>query len=116
MFLPLGSAFLHAAAHAWLPPSLGRLRTIALLLLQDSSEYLQDRDNFYDIFAALVFGFSALNVINLATKRWESHRRKLNYGEVLAITVVVVSVAFLGTAARLPCSSLQDRTPALKSW
>jgi len=69
--------------------------SLALLLLQGSGKLLKDETNFYDIFAALVFGFSTINVLNLATKRFENPGRGLNYGEMLAIAVVIVSLVFL---------------------
>lgn len=47
--------------------------------------------NIYDILIALVFGFSSLSVLGLATTRVEP-RRGLNFGEVLAVTAVVVSI------------------------
>lgn len=89
----LNIALTHAGTQVW--SSLIRIQSIALFAMQVSAKYLKDEDNFYDIFAALVFGFSAINVLNLATKRFESPRRGLNYGEMLAITVVVVSLVFL---------------------
>jgi hypothetical protein len=51
--------------------------------------------NIYDILIALVFGFSSLSVLGLASSRVEP-RRGLNFGEVLAVTAVVVSVGLWG--------------------
>jgi len=69
--------------------------SFAVTVFQASGKFLKDETNFYDIFAALVFGFSTINVLNLATKRFENPGRGLNYGEMLAIAVVIVSVVFL---------------------
>lgn len=52
-------------------------------------------DNIYDILIALVFGFSSLSVLGLAVSRADQ-RRGLNFGEVLAVTAVVVSVGLWG--------------------
>jgi hypothetical protein len=85
-----------------LPPSIAHARafidlcsSLALMAFQGSGRFLRNETNFYDIFAALVFGFSTINVLNLATKRFENPGRGLNYGEMLAIAVVIVSVLFL---------------------
>jgi hypothetical protein len=51
--------------------------------------------NIYDILIALVFGFSSLSVLGLASCRVEP-RRGLNFGEVLAVTAVVVSIGLWG--------------------
>jgi len=88
MLLPLSIALARAGTHLW-------LQSLALFVLQGPAKYLKDENNFYDIFAALVFGFSTINVLNLATKRFESPRRGLNYGEMLAVAVVIVSLVFL---------------------
>jgi hypothetical protein len=68
---------------------------LAAMVFQASGKFLKNETNFYDIFAALVFGFSTINVLNLATKRFETPARGLNYGEMLAIAVVIVSILFL---------------------
>ncbi|MGA8152708.1 MAG: hypothetical protein WB952_17285 [Terriglobales bacterium] len=51
--------------------------------------------NIYDILIALVFGFSSLSVLGLATSRVDP-RRGLNFGEVLAVMAVVLSVGVWG--------------------
>ena len=52
-------------------------------------------DNIYDILIALVFGFSSLSVLGLAVSRADQ-RRGLNFGEVLAVTAVVLSIGLWG--------------------
>jgi hypothetical protein len=44
----------------------------------------------------LVFGFATLNILGLVSRRFEQRRRGLNFGEIMAISVVVVSVVLLG--------------------
>ena len=56
-----------------------------------------DSENIYNIFIAVVFGFSALNIIALVTRPTDANRRRLNFGEALAIMVVVLSVCFLAS-------------------
>ena len=53
------------------------------------------RDEIYNILWALVFGFATLNILSLGTRRFEQ-ARGLNFGEILAILVVVVSIVLLG--------------------
>jgi hypothetical protein len=44
----------------------------------------------------LVFGFATLNILSLVGRRFEPSRNRLNFGEMLAILVVVVSFVLLG--------------------
>jgi hypothetical protein len=44
----------------------------------------------------LVFGFATLNILGLVSRRFEHRRSGLNFGEIMAISVVVVSVLLLG--------------------
>jgi len=50
----------------------------------------------YNILWALVFGFATINILSLAGRRLDPSRRQLNFGELLAVLVVVVSVLLLG--------------------
>ena len=43
----------------------------------------------------LVFGFATLNILGLVSRRFEQ-RRGLNFGEIMAISVVVVAALLLG--------------------
>jgi hypothetical protein len=61
----------------------------ALLLLRTT------RDEIYNILWALVFAFATLNILSLGARHFESDRRGLTFGEILAILVVVVSVVML---------------------
>lgn len=60
----------------------------ALFLLSTS------REEVYNILWALVFGFATLNILSLGARRFEQ-KSGLNFGEILAILVVVVSVILL---------------------
>jgi hypothetical protein len=66
------------------------------LFLQHSDQYLSRADEIYDIIVAAVFGFSSINILALVTGRSDHRRSKLNFGEILAVVVVVLSVGFLG--------------------
>jgi hypothetical protein len=72
---------LHALAAGALP---------AVFLLRSS------RDEIYNILWALVFGFATLNILSLGARRFEQQKSGLNFGETLAILVVVVSIVLLG--------------------
>ncbi len=54
------------------------------------------REEIYNVLWALVFGFATLNILSLGARRFESARSGLNFGEVLAVLVVIVSVILLG--------------------
>lgn len=73
----------------------------ALLLLQFqfselSDLYTQRKGSVYNILWVLVFGFATLNILGLVLRRFEPRRSGLNFGEILAITVVFFSVFLLG--------------------
>lgn len=54
------------------------------------------REGVYNVLWALVFAFATLNILSLGARHFESDRRGLTFGEVLAITVVIVSLVMLG--------------------
>ena len=62
----------------------------AMYLLRSS------RDEIYNILWGLVFAFATLNILSLGARRFEHGRSGLNFGEILAILVVLVSVVLLG--------------------
>jgi hypothetical protein len=74
--------------------------TFALLLLFQFSElsgfYAEKRASVYNVLWVLVFGFATLNILGLVLRRFEPRRSGLNFGEILAITVVFFSVLLLG--------------------
>lgn len=54
------------------------------------------RQDIYNILWAVVFGFATLNILSLAARRAEPTRRGLTFGELMAVTVVLISILLLG--------------------
>ena len=54
------------------------------------------RQDVYNVLWAVVFGFATLNILSLATRRFEPTRRGLTFGELMAVMVVIVSIILLG--------------------
>ena len=54
------------------------------------------KSDVYNILWALVFGFATINILSLVGRRLDPDRTRLNFGELLAVLVVVVSVLLLG--------------------
>lgn len=75
----------------WLD-SIFRLQLMGLMLFQEADK----KGDVYSILWALVFGFATLNILGLVARRFEPSRNRLNFGETLAILVVVVSIILLG--------------------
>jgi len=69
-----------------------QLQAVFLIVLQDEEK----KGDAYSILWALVFGFATLNILGLVTKHLEPSRTRMNFGETLAVMVVVVSVLLLG--------------------
>jgi hypothetical protein len=73
---------------------------LALLLFLQFSElsgfYAEKKASVYNILWVLVFGFATLNILGLVLRRFEPRRSGLNFGEILAITVVFFSLLLLG--------------------
>jgi hypothetical protein len=63
------------------------------LLLQFSDK----KGNIYNILWVLVFAFATLNILGLVTRRFEPARPRLNFGELIAILVVVASIFLLAS-------------------
>ncbi|MGA8489413.1 MAG: hypothetical protein WB711_03260 [Terriglobales bacterium] len=96
MVSPLTTTVARATSHSWLEASLVCLQSSLLFALQFSSEFSSKKSNVYNILWVLVFGFATLNILGLVARRFEPRRSSLNFGEILAITVTVVSVILLG--------------------
>jgi hypothetical protein len=58
--------------------------------------FVTTREEVYNILWALVFGFATLNIVSLGARRFEPQKSGLNFGETLAILVVIVSLVLLG--------------------
>ncbi len=69
---------------------------VSILQFPDFSDlYNQKKGSVYNILWVLVFGFATLNILGLVLRRFEPRRSGLNFGEILAIAVVFVSVFLL---------------------
>jgi hypothetical protein len=64
----------------------------SLWLLEESGR----RNDIYNILWAVVFGFATLNILSLAARRFEPNRRKLTFGELMAVLVLLLSIFLLG--------------------
>jgi hypothetical protein len=72
------------------------LQSMLVFMFQFSDQFSSKKDNVYNILWVLVFGFATLNILGLVARRLEPRRSNLNFGEILAITVTVVSLILLG--------------------
>lgn len=73
------------------------LSVFLLFQLPDFSDlYSAKKNSVYNVLWVLVFGFATLNILGLVLRRFDPRRSSLNFGEILAITVVFASVALLG--------------------
>lgn len=71
------------------------LQSAAVFVLQFFEEHSDKRSNVYNMLWVLVFGFATVNILGLVARRFEPRRSNLNFGEILAITVVFVSIFLL---------------------
>jgi hypothetical protein len=69
-----------------------RFQILALVVLADFTK----KGDIFNILWALVFGFATLNILGLVARRFEPNRNRLNFGETIAIMVVIVSIVLLG--------------------
>jgi len=69
-----------------------QFQLLLLVVLEESGK----RGDVYNILWALVFGFATLNILGLVARRFEPSRNRLNFGETIAILVVIVSIVLLG--------------------
>ena len=73
------------------------LHTLAVAILPAMFLLRTTREEIYNILWALVFGFATLNILGLGARRFEQDDKgRLNFGEILAILVVIVSIILLG--------------------
>ena|ERR1700693_345216 len=96
MVTSLTTALARVTSRTWLGSSLVSLQSLLLFSFQFSDQFSSKKDNVYNILWVLVFGFATLNILGLVARRFEPRRSNLNFGEMLAITVTVVSVVLLG--------------------
>jgi hypothetical protein len=79
------------AAHPVMPERMPLLSAFIVSVL-----YRASRGDVYNILWAVVFGFATLNILSLATRRFEPNRKGLTFGELMAVMVVLLSVFLLG--------------------
>jgi len=89
LFVALGHA------HGWAEFSGRALHALAVAFLPAMFLLRSGREQIYDILWVLVFGFATLNILSLGARRFEQ-TRGLNFGEILAVLVVLVSIVLLG--------------------
>ena len=83
-------------AHDWAAGSGRALHQAAVVVLPAIFVLASTREEIYNILWALVFGFATLNILSLGARRFEQQKTGLNFGETLAILVVLVSILLLG--------------------
>jgi hypothetical protein len=82
-------------AHTWVE-NLGRTtHALAVGILPALFLLRTTREEIYNFLWALVFAFATLNILSLGARHFESDRRGLTFGEILAILVVLVSIILL---------------------
>ena len=59
-------------------------------------QYRGSRNDVYNILWAVDFGFATLNILSLATRRFEPNHRGLSFGEMMAVLIVALSIFLLG--------------------
>ena len=96
MVSTLANALAILTSRSWLGTVLVGLQSLLLVAFQFFDQFSSKKDNVYNILWVLVFGFATLNILGLVARRFEPRRSNLNFGEMLAITVTVVSVILLG--------------------
>lgn len=55
----------------------------------------EKRADLFNILWAVVFGFATINILSLVVKHFEPTRRRISFGETLAILVVLVAACLL---------------------
>jgi hypothetical protein len=79
------------------PGYLGLIRAQQLLsfVILFFLQYPGKKGDVYNILWVLVFGFATLNILGLVARKFEPDRSRMNFGEILAVLVVLISVALL---------------------
>jgi len=95
MVSTLTTTLARVTSRSWLGPAVVGLQSFLLFAFQFSEQFSSKKGNVYNLLWVLVFGFATLNILGLVARRFEPRRSSLNFGEILAITVTVVSVILL---------------------
>ena len=72
-------------------PAIGSVAIVVIAAIEYGA-----RQDLYNILWAVVFGFATLNILGLASRRMEPGRRRLSFGEMMAVMVVLLSIVLLG--------------------
>ena len=72
---------------------ISRVTSLGVVLL---AQYYGKKGDVYNILWALVFGFATLNILSLGARRFEPNKNRMNFGEMLAVMVVIASIFMLG--------------------
>ena len=81
--------------HAWSEGCGRAVHALAVGVLPALFLLRSTREEIYNVLWALVFAFATLNILSLGARQFETDRRGLTFGEILAILVVLVSVVML---------------------
>jgi hypothetical protein len=74
-----------------------RLQSVVFANFVFLFQYPGKKGDVYNMLWALVFGFATLNILSLGARRLDPTRsNRLNFGEMLAIMVVIASFFLLG--------------------
>jgi hypothetical protein len=82
-------------AHAWVENCGRTVHALAVGIFPAVFLFRSTREELYNVLWALVFAFATINILSLGARHFESDRRGLTFGEILAIMVVLVSVVML---------------------
>lgn len=93
MALFLSALLVNVSPLFWWARSTFYMRPALWVLVQHSGK----NSNVYNVLWVLVFGFATLNILGLVARSFETGRSRLNFGEILAIMVVVVSIFLLAS-------------------
>lgn len=83
-------------AHEWAAGSGRAFHALAAAVVPAAFWLISTREEIYNILWALVFGFATLNILSLGARRLEASKSGLDFGELLAILIVAVSIVLLG--------------------
>src|SRR5256885_9455152 len=83
-------------AYTWVGVYGRAARALAVPVLPALFLLRSRREEVYNVLWALVFAFATLNILSLGARQFETDRKGLTFGEVLAVMVVFVSVVMLG--------------------
>jgi hypothetical protein len=94
--VPGGSVlFAFGQAHGWASGYRPAIHAATAGILPALFLLLTTREKIYNFLWALVFGFATLNILSLGARRFETQKGGLNFGEVLAILIVFLSILLL---------------------